>query len=106
MMIVNPLAKRSARAPDLQVKGKKYAHKKAVTVFLARAAIRLLQILGVVTDNYRTQDACLIGLSRPYDTFGDLKKEFLHRLVTKAHPEATIIRFQSTKGDEFRCLLS
>jgi hypothetical protein len=79
--------------------------KSAVTVFLARAAIRLLQILGVVTDNYRTQDTCLIGLSRPYDTFGDLKKEFLHRLVTNAHPEATIIRFQSTKGDEFRCLL-
>ena len=52
MMIANPLAKRSARAPDLQVKGKKYAHKKAVTVFLARAAIRFLQILGVVTDNY------------------------------------------------------
>jgi hypothetical protein len=79
--------------------------KRAVTVFLARAAIRLLQILGVVTDNYRTQDTCLIGLSRPYDTFSDLNKEMLYKVVTKAHPEATIIRFQSTKGDEFRCLL-
>jgi hypothetical protein len=79
--------------------------KRAVTVFLARAAIRFLQILGVVTGNYRTQDTCLIGLSRPYDTFGDLNKEILHKLVTKAHPEATIIRVQSTKGDEFRCLL-
>ena len=49
MMIANPLAKRSARAPDLQVKGKKYAHKKAVTAFLARAATRLLQPVGIVT---------------------------------------------------------
>jgi hypothetical protein len=79
--------------------------KGAATIFLARAAIRLLQVVGIVTDNYRTQDTCLIGLSRPYDTFGALNKEILHKIVTTAHPDATVIRFQSTKGDEFRCLL-
>ena len=80
--------------------------KSAMTVFLARAAIRLLQAVGIVTDNYRTQDACLIGLSKPYDKFGTLKKELLHKIVNKAHPDARVIRFRGPKGDEFRCLLS
>jgi hypothetical protein len=79
--------------------------KRAVTVFISRAAIRLLQVVGIITDNYRTQDTCLIGLSKPYDKFGTLKKEILHKIVTKAHPDASVIRFRGPKGDEFRCLL-
>ena len=106
MMIANPLARRSVRAPDLQVKGKKYAHKKAVTAFLARAATWLLQVVGIVTDNYRTRDTYLIGLPRRYDGFGVSNKERIHKIVTKAPPGATVIRFQDAKGDEFRCLLS
>ena len=78
---------------------------RAFTVLLARAAIRVLQLVGIVTDNYRTQDTCFIGLSSPYDKFGTLKKELLHNIVTKAHPDATVIRFRGPKGDEFRCLL-
>ena len=79
--------------------------KRTVTFFVSRAAIRLLQVVGIITDNYRTQDTCIVGLSKPYDKFGTLKKEILHKIVTKAHPGATVIRFRGPKGDEFRCLL-
>ena len=79
--------------------------KRTVTVFVSRAAIRLLQVVGIITDNYRTQDTCFVGLSKPYDKFGTLKKEILRRIVTKAHPDASVIRFRGPKGDEFRCLL-
>ena len=79
--------------------------KKAFTVFLARAAIRILQLVGIVKDNDQTEDTCLIGLSKPYDKLGVLKKEILQKIVTKAHPDATVIRFRGPKGDEFRCLL-
>ena len=79
--------------------------RRAFTVFLARAAVRLLQVVGIRTDNYRAQDTCLIGLSKSYDNFGTFKKEILQKIVTKAHPDATVIRFRGPKGDEFRCLL-
>ena len=79
--------------------------KRAVTVFISRAAVRLLHVVGIITDNYRTQDTCFVGLSKPYDKFGTLKRELLHKIITKAHPDATVIRFRGPKGDEFRCLL-
>ena len=79
--------------------------KRAVTVFISRAAVRLLHVVGIITDNYRTHDTGFVGLSKPYDKFGTLKRELLHKIITKAHPDATVIRFRGPKGDEFRCLL-
>jgi len=55
--------------------------KKAFNVSLVRAAIRLLQVVGIVTDNYRKQDTSFIGLSKPYEKFGTLNKELLHKIV-------------------------
>jgi len=53
----------------------------------------------------------LVGLSKPYDKFGTLKRELLHKIITKAHPDATVIRFRGPKGDDFdvyymRCISS
>ena len=73
--------------------------------YLAKAALKVLQLVGVVGDNYRTEDSCLISLSMPFDSFGALTKEILRRIVATAHPDATVVRFRGPKGDEFRCLL-
>lgn len=71
---------------------------------LAKAAMRVLQFMGVVKEDHETEESCFILLSEYYQRLGPWQKEALFRIVTKAHPKAALIRFRGAGGEEFRCL--
>ena len=51
---------------------------------LAKVALRVLRVVGIVVDDYESEDSCFIGFSKHYEKLSSWQKEILFRIATSA----------------------
>ena len=63
-------------------------------MMLGKAALQGFPVVGIVVDDYESEDSRFIGFSKRYGKLSSPLKEILFRIATSAHPGASSIRFK------------